>query len=103
VLRRHFDTDVTSADTAEEALALLRQEAFDLVLVNRVLDANGASGLEFIRLRKNEGALKQPPMMLVSNFEEAQREALQAGALPGFGKSALGQPAMLGRVRSILE
>jgi hypothetical protein len=37
--------------------------------------------------------------MLVSNHEDAQREAVQAGALPGFGKASLGQPAMIARLK----
>ena len=41
-------------------------------------------------------------MMLVSNYEDAQNEAVAAGALPGFGKASLGQPHMLARLRPLL-
>jgi hypothetical protein len=40
--------------------------------------------------------------MLISNYEDAQKEAQAAGAVAGFGKAALGQPAMLDRVRPYL-
>src|SRR4051812_28569362 len=100
---RHFDANVVSADTAAEALALLRQQPFDLVLVNRILDADGSSGTSLIRQVKAEETLRPLPVMLVSNYEDAQREAVEAGALPGFGKAALGQPQTLGRLRNVLQ
>jgi hypothetical protein len=34
-------------------------------------------------------------MILVSNYQEAQRDAEAAGALPGFGKRELGTPRVL--------
>ncbi len=41
--------------------------------------------------------------MLVSNHEDAQAEAVAAGALPGFGKASLGQPGMIERVAAALK
>lgn len=99
--RREFDAEVQGADTAGEALDLLCGGGYALVLVNRVFDGDGTSGVEFVkRLRVAGGA--EVPVMLVSNYEDAQREAVAAGALPGFGKAALGQPHMVDRVRKVL-
>jgi hypothetical protein len=67
-----------------------------------VLDANGRYGLELIRQIQADEGLRGVPVLLVSNYEDAQREAAQAGARPGFGKGALGQPHMLARVRPFL-
>jgi CheY-like chemotaxis protein len=103
VFQRHFEAEVIAVDTTAEALNLLRQEAFDLVLVNRVLDRDGSRGLDLIRQLKEDEALKHLLVMLVSNQDDAQLEAARAGAEPGFGKAALGQPAMLGRVRYFME
>jgi hypothetical protein len=50
---------------------------------------------------KSPQSFKQPPVMLVSNDDNAQRDAVGAGALPGFGKPALGYPAILGRLRAV--
>ena len=86
----------------EQALEQLRQETFALVLVNRVFDADGSSGLDLIRALKAEEPLRDVPVMLVSNYEEAQAQAVQAGAALGFGKAALGQPHMLARVETYL-
>jgi CheY-like chemotaxis protein len=101
-LRTHFDAQVVPADSAAEALGLLESEAFDLVLINRVLDAGGASGLDFLRQLTQEPPRANVPVMLVSNYDWAQEEAVKAGARPGFGKSSLGQPQMLARLREVL-
>jgi two-component system chemotaxis response regulator CheY len=97
--QREFGASIVPADSAAEALDALQQQPFDLVLVNRILDVDGASGMDIIRQIK---AASPTPVMLVSNHEDAQREAQQVGAAPGFGKAALGQPHMLARVRSLL-
>ncbi|HVS39350.1 MAG TPA: response regulator [Gemmataceae bacterium] len=100
---RSFGAEATPASTSVQALDQLRQAKFDLVLVNRVFDADGDSGLELIRRIKADDALRATPVMLVSNYADAQQEAVKAGAEPGFGKSALGRPEMLDKVRPFLE
>jgi len=99
---RHFAAEVVGADNASEAVARLRQEHFDLVLVNRVLDADGSAGLDLVKQIKAQEALRDVPVMLVSNYEDSQRQAVGLGALPGFGKAALGQPAMVARLQAVL-
>ena len=90
MLSRSFDAEVARADTAGQALDALRSAPYDLVLVNRVGDADGAPGLDLIRALKGDPALASVPVMLVSNYADAQAEAVSLGALPGFGKSELG-------------
>jgi two-component system chemotaxis response regulator CheY len=102
-LQRHFGADVIRADSTADAVDQLRQKTFDLVLVNRVFDADGTSGLKLVQQLKQEQELHQVPVMLVSNYEDAQQEAVSAGAVPGFGKAALGLPQMLARVKPFLE
>jgi CheY-like chemotaxis protein len=103
VLRGSFGVEVVGADTQREALDLLRQDSFSLVLINRVFDADGCSGLELIRAIKSEEMLRDLPVMLVSNYEDAQVQAVREGSVPGFGKAALGQPHMLARVEPYLR
>ena len=70
-----------------------------LLLVNRVLDGRfdvGGSGIELIRTLA--GRDDAGPAMLVSNYDDAQQDARAAGALPGFGKSHLADPATKQRV-----
>jgi len=90
-LRNTFGAGVDDADTAAEALDALRAGGVGLVLVNRILDADGSPGLDLIRAIKSDPALAGTPTMLVSNYPEAQREAAALGALPGFGKADVGR------------
>jgi ActR/RegA family two-component response regulator len=62
----------------------------DLVLINRELGYGFEpdSGVEMIRaLKQANGNLR---LMLVSNFAEAQKAAVEAGAFMGFGKRQIG-------------
>jgi len=103
VLHGSFGAEVIGADSAPQALEQLRQGTFALVLVNRVFDADGSSGLDLIRAIKADEQLGCVPVMLVSNYEDAQAQAVQTGAAAGFGKAALGQPHMLARVEPYLR
>lgn len=98
-LRKLFSAEVVPVASAAEAERLVGKQTYDLVLVNRVLDADGTSGLDLIQRLKQASPA---PVMLVSNFEDAQSDAVAAGALPGFGKAALGQPALLDCLRAVL-
>jgi CheY-like chemotaxis protein len=105
-IRRLLEGDlgarVVRADTAAAALAELGRSAFDLVLVNRVGAYDGASGLDLIREISADEALRHVPVMLVSNYADAQREAEEAGARRGFGKAELGRPETRSRLRELL-
>ena len=102
LLRREFDAEVVPASTAAEALTRLRQGGFALVLVNRVLDADGSSGVNVIRQIKADDTLRALPVMLVSNYDDAQQEAVEHGAERGFGKAALAQPQTAARLKPFL-
>jgi two-component system chemotaxis response regulator CheY len=101
-LQKLCQAEVVPADHCDEALALLRGEDFDLVLVNRIFDADGFPGLDLVGLIKSEETLRHLPVMLVSNYDEAQRQAEALGALPGFGKAGLGGAAMIACVKAVL-
>ncbi len=88
-LKKVYGAEVTGADTAGEALATLRAGGFDLVLVNRLFDGDGSPGVALIRTIKADPDLANLPVLLVSNYPEAQAEAQTLGALAGFGKADL--------------
>jgi CheY-like chemotaxis protein len=92
LVESHFDARVTQAHDAEDALAKLRAGPFDLVLINRKLDADYSDGLEIIQQMKADPKLATIPVMLVSNYPEYQQEAVAAGAEPGFGKAQTDEP-----------
>lgn len=81
--------EVAAAEDWSDAAALLRRQSFDLVLVNRKLDADGGDGMEIIRELKQSPEFQATPVMLLSNYPEYQAQAIAAGAEPGFGKSHL--------------
>jgi DNA-binding NarL/FixJ family response regulator len=95
--------DVTFVNTDDEAeLEQAIAEGVDLVLLNRRLDWGFKTdqGVELIRwLRAQHPNLK---LMLVSNYPDAQEAAMQAGALPGFGKSELRSAATHEKLRAAL-
>ncbi|MCY2935422.1 MAG: hypothetical protein NT172_14795 [Planctomycetota bacterium] len=83
---------IRETDSVAETLELLAElgDQTALVLVNRVFDADGGSGQAFIRtLKSADSGLSLVPVMLVSNYEKSQAEAIADGALPGFGKSQI--------------
>jgi two-component system chemotaxis response regulator CheY len=101
-LRQHFDARVTAADREDDALERLRAGGFHLALVNRRLDVDGSDGLRIVRAIKGDPELSETPVMLVSNYPEAQQQAVAAGAEYGFGKSEYGSAEVLERLRRFL-
>jgi two-component system chemotaxis response regulator CheY len=103
LVSEHFPAEFCRAQRIDEALAQLRGEAFDLVLVNRVFDRNAQQGLELIRQIKADPELAGTPVMLLSNYPQYQEEAVAAGAEPGFGKDHLYRPETREKLRQFLE
>ena len=102
LLEGDFQVEVVAAHSAADALAQLRAGKFDLVLVNRVLDADGSAGLPIIQAIKADDALSDVPVMLVTNFREHQEQAVAAGAEPGFGKAELNSASVREALRGYL-
>lgn len=96
--RKTLDATVDRCDTARDALQRVARTDYDLVLVNRILDADGSSGLDLIRDLLKAGA--SAPVMLVSDRSDAQNAAVALGAVPGFGKAALNDPATVELVKA---
>lgn len=88
LLETKFGATLDGANTAEEARQAVAKHDYRLVVVNRVFDWDGASGLELIESLQGAGV----PTMLLSNYTEYQQQAESLGASPGFGKSQLSDP-----------
>lgn len=98
--------EIRFADDQEETLRLLRagNGRIRLVLVNRILDVDGSSGIELIRtIRANPEPFDHIPLMLISDLETAQASAIASGAVPGFGKSVIRSAQARELVRMALE
>ena len=102
LLRQHFAAEVHRAHSPEEALRALQRESYDLVTVNRLMDRDGSEGLEIIKSIKSDPTLVHTPVMMITNFAEHQSLAEQAGAVPGFGKAAIGDPETIERLAEYL-
>lgn len=89
MLKKHFSVDITQADQTTDAFERLRQKKFDLILVNRKLDCDYSDGLEVIKAIKAAPEFATIPVMLVTNHDNYQQEAIAVGAEYGFGKLQL--------------
>ena len=94
-----LNSDLVRAHTIAEALKLMREQPARLVIVNRILDRDGSESLELIRQAQQDESLKSTPIMLVSNYPDAQQAAVSAGGVTGFGKSQLFTP----EIRALLS
>lgn len=63
-----------------------------LLLINRVLDGRFDTDSSLEMMKHLAARDHAPPMLLISNYEQAQADAVAAGARPGFGKSEMGSP-----------
>ena len=90
VIRVNDEADLESACAA----------GADLLLVNREpvgFDTDGLSIIADVHER-----FPEQKMMLVSDYPEAQADAVESGALPGFGKADLGSPKLMQTVKGAL-
>lgn len=103
LLVEEFAAEVVQTHHLSDTLQRLKKQPFDLVLINRKLDADHSDGLAIVEAIKANPALAKTPVMLVSNFSEAQTAAIAAGAEPGFGKAELSSAATREKLRPFLE
>ncbi len=80
---------IVAADDDGELKSVL-DAGVDLVLFNRQLDYGFDDSQGVSVIRKLGRFYPKTKMMLVSNYADAQAAAIQAGALPGFGKREIG-------------
>jgi CheY-like chemotaxis protein len=102
LVQSQFDAVVLQTHGLEDTLEQLAQRPVDLVTVNRKLDRDYTDGIEVIRGIKSDPRFSSVPVMLITNYEEHQQEAIQAGAVHGFGKLSVGDPATVRLLESIL-
>ena len=103
LIEQNFEAEISVCHGLDDSLAALRDETFDLVLVNRIFDRNGEEGIKFIKLLKDDPTLASTPVMLITNFAEHQKAAVEIGAERGFGKAALDDPQTLDTLRAALK
>ena len=102
MLERHFDVEIDRVMFVDEAIDAMRQTEYTLVLVNRLIFADGSPGIELLRLAKAEDTLAGVSIMMVSNFPEAHTASVAAGGIHGFGKAAVNSTETIGRLAALL-
>jgi hypothetical protein len=98
LFQKTLHATVDNAPTADDAVRHLADQKYNLALVNRILAADGSSGIELIQSLMKSGCTT--PLMLVSDLPEAQATAIAHGALRGFGKAELENPKTLELIRN---
>lgn len=88
----NFSASVIQSHGAEDTMEILRKRKIDLVTVNRKLDRDYSDGLEVVKKIKADPEVSSIPVMLVTNYEEHQQTAIEAGCVPGFGKLSVNEP-----------
>src|SRR3954469_21819178 len=96
------DADVYMADDDRELEQAIERGA-DLLLLNRQLEYGFKDPLGVDLIRRLRAARPEVKTMLVSNYAEAQAEAVEAGAFPGFGKREIGSPRVSELLRAALN
>jgi CheY-like chemotaxis protein len=91
MLEKNFSVEIDRVMFVDEAIERMRGTAYDLVLFNRLTFADGSEAIELLKRAKGDPALKQTPIMMISNFEKAQSASKALGGVPGFGKAAVSE------------
>src|SRR5215212_4929606 len=96
-LSRLPDVEVTRVNSPADLEQTCRGGHADLLLVNREPVGFDEDGLSIVR----QVAEKYPEtkVILVSDYPEAQEQAVKAGAMKGFGKSLMGSEELRERVK----
>ncbi len=89
ILQRDFDVVVERAHSFDDASKMSADTPYDLVLINRLLDVDGSEGMAILYELKSQPSTANVPVMIVSNYQDAQDAATRSGAVPGFGKQNL--------------
>jgi CheY-like chemotaxis protein len=89
ILDQNFDVIIDRAHCYDEALKMALDTPFDLILINRIMDADGTPGMDILNALKSQPSTVEVPVIIVSNYDETQNDAVASGAVRGFGKSEL--------------
>ena len=87
-----YDVEIHRADLFDDAIQSALEQSYALILINRIIDRDQSEGMAILDELKSNPRTDRIPVMIISNYQEAQDVAVAAGASPGFGKAALDTP-----------
>ncbi|WDI44312.1 response regulator [Bremerella sp. P1] len=102
LIERNFDAKVLQSHGPADTIRMMREQTFALVVINRKLDRDHSNGIDILIDLKADEQFQDVPVMMLSNFEDAQAAAEAAGAVPGFGKRDLGKESTLKKLEPFL-
>jgi len=102
LLQQNFNAQVDRSHSLDEAIEAASNTKYDLILINRLLDADGSAGMDVLTSLKTNPSSAEIPVMIVSNYQDAQDAAVANGAVAGFGKSALDSADTLAKLKQYL-
>ena len=88
LLEKNFSTNVTRVKLLKNVIEHLEKQDCDLVIINRIGAFDQESGLELIEKIKVDGRFKSP-LMMITNYKDQMDNAVEKGAVPGYGKGKL--------------
>ncbi len=88
-----FGAKVIQTHGTKDTLEAIKAHDVALVTINRKLDRDYSDGMEVLRAIKSDPDAAEVPVMIVTNYDEHQETAIEAGAVRGFGKLELSNPA----------
>src|SRR5688500_3638488 len=103
LLETRYQAVVVRTHGPQDTLDELKNGTFDLVLINRKLDADYTDGVEILKTIKADPRLAATPVMIVTNYQDHQQAAVALGAIPGFGKAQLSDPQTFERLDAVLS
>ncbi len=93
------DAQIVAVNTQSQLDAVAHRRS--LLLINRVLDGRFDADSSLSMIQQLARQDDPPAMMLISNYPDAQADAVAAGALPGFGKNDVGSQEIAQRLRDL--
>ena len=95
--------EVKVASNGQGALALVKSDTFDLVLLDQMMP--DMSGNDVLRHLKEDEASKRIPVAMLTNFshDELVKEALNRGAIDYILKYQISHEDLLKKVKGILD
>ena len=63
-LKQHFEVEVDRSHSHDEAVKLALDTPYDLILVNRILDADATQGMDILSTLKTKPSTAETPVMI---------------------------------------
>ena len=88
LIEKNFSVKVTRVKLFMNTVECLEKQNYDLVIINRIGAFDQESAMELIKKIKQDERFNVP-LMMVTNYKDQMDNAVEKGAVPGYGKDKL--------------